>query len=180
MGEDEGRPNRQKAQKPMSAEQPEQAWDSIIVGAGSAGCVLARRLSEGGSIRSRAGVEHPDPQYHFMPLAIRYDGKSPVAGHGFQGYGGPMRSASRGTVRLQSARANDAPVIDPNYMSHQADWQAMRAAIRLTREIFAQRALAPYADGEIAPGSEAELDAFISRAAESAYHPACTCGMGSG
>jgi len=87
-------------------------------------------------------------------------------------------------VRLQSARAEDAPMIDPNDMSHKTDWQAMRAAIRRTREIFSPSTLAPYADGEITPGSEAEtdaeLDAFITQAAESAYHPACTSGMGSG
>jgi len=88
-------------------------------------------------------------------------------------------------VRLQSARAEDAPMIDPNDMSHKADWQARRAAIRRTREIFSPSTLAPYADGEITPGSEAEtddaeLDAFITQAAESAYHPACTSGMGSG
>ena len=141
-------------------------------------------FESGGFIRSRAGVRHPDLQYHFMPIAIRYDGKSPVSDHGFQGHVGPMRSASRGTVRLQSADPADAPIIDPRYMSHEADWQEMRASIRLTREIFAQSAMAPYADGEIAPGADAqsdrELDAFIAEAAESAYHPSCTCAMGSG
>lgn len=138
----------------------------------------------GGFIRSRAGVQHPDLQYHFLPLAIRYDGTSPIRGHGFQAHVGPMRSRSRGTVRLRSADPARHPIIDPRYMSHDDDWTEMRAAIRLTREIFAQQALAPYAAGELAPGADAdgdaELDAFIARSAESAYHPSCTCAMGSG
>lgn len=141
-------------------------------------------FESGGFIRSRAGVQHPDLQYHFMPIAIRYDGKSPVRGHGFQAHVGPMRSRSRGTVRLRSRDPRRHPVIDPQYMSHAEDWEEMRAAIRLTREIFAQEALRPYAGDEIAPGAECrsdrELDAFIAQAAESAYHPSCTCAMGSG
>jgi len=138
----------------------------------------------GGFIRSRAGVQHPDLQYHFLPMAIRYDGKSPIKDHGFQAHVGPMRSKSRGTVRLRSTDPRRHPVIDPQYMSHPEDWEEMRASIRWTREIFAQEALAPYSAGELAPGEDAQtdrdLDAFIAQAAESAYHPSCTCAMGSG
>jgi len=137
----------------------------------------------GGFIRSRAGVAHPDIQYHFLPLAVRYDGSSAVAGHGFQAHAGPLRPRSRGTVRLRSPDPADPPLVDPRYMSDVRDWEEMRAAIRLTREIFAQSAMAPFAAGEIAPGadlqSDAELDAFIRDNAESAYHPAGTCAMGS-
>ena len=106
----------------------------------------------GGFIRSRAGVHYPDLQYHFLPLAVTYDGKSLARGHGFQAHIGPMRSQSRGWVRLASADPAEAPRIRFNYMSHPDDWTAMRAAVRLTREIFAQPAFDRYRGREIQPG----------------------------
>ncbi|WP_372835268.1 choline dehydrogenase, partial [Puniceibacterium confluentis] len=133
-------------------------------------------------IRSAAGVPYPDIQYHFLPLAVRYDGKAAAEGHGFQAHVGPMRSKSRGTVTLRSADPAEAPVIRFNYMSHPEDWDEFRTCIRLTREIFGQQAFAPYAGREIQPGagvqSDAELDAFVREHAESAYHPCGTCRMG--
>lgn len=133
-------------------------------------------------IRSKAGVEYPDIQYHFLPIAVRYDGKVAAEGHGFQAHVGPMRSPSRGSVTLRSADAAEAPVIRFNYMSHDEDWEDFRTCIRLTREIFGQDAFAPFAGAEIQPGaavqSDAELDAFIAEHAESAYHPCGTCRMG--
>ncbi|MDZ7829441.1 MAG: choline dehydrogenase [Halofilum sp. (in: g-proteobacteria)] len=167
------------ALKPLNKVKIGMQWFLLHTGHGA-----TNHFEAGGFIRSRAGVRHPDLQYHFMPMAVRYDGKSPIADHGFQGHVGPMRSRSRGTVRLASDDPRRHPVIDPQYMSHPEDWEEMRASIRLTREIFEQEALAPYAGGELAPGtdvqSDAELDRFIAEAAESAYHPSCTCGMGSG
>jgi len=133
-------------------------------------------------IRSRAGVRYPDIQYHFLPVAIRYDGKAPAEGHGFQAHVGPMRSASRGWVRLTSADPKAPPSIQFNYMSTQQDWEDFRTCIRLTREVFSQEAFKPYAGREIAPGASVEndedLDAFIAEAVESAYHPCGTCRMG--
>jgi choline dehydrogenase len=133
-------------------------------------------------IRSAAGVDYPDIQYHFIPIAIRYDGKAASEGHGFQAHVGPMRSPSRGAVTLASNDPNAAPEIRFNYMSHDKDWQDFRQAIRLTREIFAQDAFAPYAGKEIQPGAAAQsddaLDAFIRDHAESAFHPCGTCKMG--
>ncbi len=134
-------------------------------------------------VRSRAGVEYPDIQYHFLPAAIRYDGRAAAKSHGFQAHVGPMRSPSRGSVTLRSADPRDRPVIRFNYMSHPEDWRDFRHAIRLTREIFAQAAFDPYRGREISPGSavqtNAELDAFIREHVESAYHPCGTCRMGS-
>src|SRR5690606_37557871 len=102
--------------------------------------------------------------------------------HGFQAHVGPMRSKSRGAVTLRSADAKDPPVIRFNYMSHEDDWADFRHCIRLTREIFAQRAFDPYRGEEISPGtqvrSDDELDDFIRAHAESAYHPCGTCRMG--
>ncbi|MBZ0130620.1 MAG: choline dehydrogenase [Rhodobacteraceae bacterium] len=133
-------------------------------------------------IRSRAGVEYPDIQYHFLPIAVRYDGKVASEGHGFQAHVGPMRSPSRGAVTLASGDPSDAPKIVFNYMSQDQDWEDFRACLRLTREIFAQPAFAPFVKHEIQPGanlqSDDELDGFIREHAESAYHPCGTCRMG--
>ena len=135
-----------------------------------------------GFIRSRAGIPYPDIQFHFLPLAVSYDGKSMAEGHGFQAHVGPMRSKSRGNVRLASADASDKPIIRFNYMSHADDWTEMRACVRLTREIFGQDALAPYAGRELQPGADVvtdeQIDAFVRDKVESAYHPSCTCKIG--
>ncbi|MBS0373130.1 MAG: choline dehydrogenase [Proteobacteria bacterium] len=135
-----------------------------------------------GFIRSRAGVRYPDIQFHFLPMAVSYDGSSLAREHGFQAHVGPMRSKSRGWVRLASPRAADKPRIRFNYMSHPDDWTEFRAAIRLTREIFAQPAFDPFRGREIAPGaaaqSDAAIDEFIRQKVESAYHPSCSCKMG--
>ncbi|MEX0307242.1 MAG: choline dehydrogenase [Ruegeria sp.] len=133
-------------------------------------------------VRSQPGVEYPDIQYHFLPMAVRYDGQAAAEGHGFQAHVGPMRSPSRGAVTLRSAKAQDAPVIRFNYMSHDKDWEDFRTCIRLTREIFGQEAFQPFAGKEIQPGaavqSDEDLNAFIAEHAESAYHPCGTCRMG--
>ncbi|SDW65611.1 choline dehydrogenase [Ruegeria halocynthiae] len=133
-------------------------------------------------VRSGPGVEYPDIQYHFLPIAVRYDGQAAAEGHGFQAHVGPMRSPSRGAVTLRSSKVEDAPVIRFNYMSQDKDWKDFRTCIRLTREIFGQEAFKPFAGKEIQPGAEVqsdeELDAFIAEHAESAYHPCGTCRMG--
>lgn len=133
-------------------------------------------------IRSREGVDYPDIQYHFLPIAVRYDGKAVAEGHGFQVHVGPMRSRSRGWVKLRSARPQDAPRISFNYMSEPEDWDDFRRCIRLTREIMAQPAFGPYLGHEIQPGAgledDAALDGFIRAHVESAYHPCGTAKMG--
>ena len=133
-------------------------------------------------IRTKAGVEYPDIQYHFLPIAVRYDGKVAAGGHGFQVHTGPMRSASRGAVTLRSGDPKDAPKILFNYMSQPSDWEDFRQVIRLTREIFGQEAMRPHVKSEIQPGADivtdAQIDGFIREHAESAYHPCGTCRMG--
>ncbi|MEO9572701.1 MAG: choline dehydrogenase [Tateyamaria sp.] len=135
-----------------------------------------------GFIRSRAGISYPDIQFHFLPIAVRYDGKTAAEGHGFQAHTGPMRSVSRGRVSLRSANVADDPVIRFNYMSEAQDWEEFRSCVRLAREIFAQDAMAPFVKHEIQPGdaaqSDDELDSVIREHAESAYHPCGTCRMG--
>ncbi|WP_417259994.1 choline dehydrogenase [Celeribacter sp.] len=133
-------------------------------------------------IRSKAGVEYPDMQYHFLPIAVRYDGKAAAEGHGYQAHVGPMRSKSRGAVTLASRDPDEAPNITFNYMSHPEDWSDFRTCIRLTREIFGQDAFAPFRGHEIQPGEQVQtdeaLDEFIREHVESAYHPCGTCRMG--
>ena len=152
-------------------------WLLVRTGLGA-----TNHFESGGFIRSEAGVQHPDLQYHFLPMAVRYDGKAAATGHGFQAHVGPMRPTSRGHVRIRSARPTDAPEIRFNYMGTEQDRKEMRAAIRLTREVFAQQAFDPYRGAELSPGpavrTDAEIDAHIRANAETAYHPSCTCRMG--
>ena len=135
-----------------------------------------------GFLRSRAGVEYPDLQIHFLPIAVRYDGQTAAEGHGFQAHVGPMRSPSRGAVTLKSADPKEDPSIFFNYMSHEEDWIDFRQGIRLVREIFAQDAFKPFYKHEIQPGDAAQddemIDEFVREHAESAYHPCGTCKMG--
>ena len=142
----------------------------------------SNQFETAGFIRSAAGVDYPDIQYHFLPIAVSYNGKAAAEGHGFQAHVGTNRSPSRGQVTLRSNNAMEPPRIRFNYMSEAQDWQDFRTAIRLTREVFAQPAFDKYADGEIQPGasvqSDDELDSFIREHAESAYHPCGTCRMG--
>ena len=146
------------------------------------GLGATNHFETGGHIRSRAGLVYPDIQFHFLPLAISYDGKSLASGHGFQVHVGTKRSKSRGWVRLRDADARSLPRVQFNYMTHAEDWEEMRACIRLSREIFAQAPMAQYVGDELAPGAQAQsddaLDDFIRRKVESAYHPCGTCRMG--
>jgi len=146
------------------------------------GLGATNHFETGGFIRSRAGVRYPDLQYHFLPLAVAYDGSSGASEHGFQAHVGPMRTRSRGWVRLRSADPAQAPRIFFNYLGEADDLTEMRACVRLTREIFAQPAFDRYRGREIQPGegvqSDAEIDAFVRKHVESAYHPCGTCRMG--
>jgi choline dehydrogenase len=147
------------------------------------GLGASNHFEAGGFVRSRPGVRYPDIQYHFLPMAVAYDGSTLAREHGFQAHVGPMRSKSRGWVRLKSPDPAAPPLIKFNYMNHPDDWLEMRACVRLTREIFAQRAFDPYRGREIQPGSDCvsdeAIDAFVREKADSAYHPSCSCKMGS-
>ena len=142
----------------------------------------SNQFETGGFIRSAAGVDYPDLQFHFLPIAVRYDGQAAAEGHGFQAHVGPMRSPSRGSVTLRSADPAVPPAIRFNYMSRYEDWHDFRRGIRLLREIFAQPAFAEFRGPEIQPGEAAQSDAAIDEAirdhAESAYHPCGTLRIG--
>jgi choline dehydrogenase len=161
-------------------------WGKALIGAQwlltGKGLGASNQFEACGFIRSAAGVPYPDIQYHFLPIAVRYDGKAAAGGHGFQVHTGPMRSKSRGAVTLRSADPAAPPKILFNYMSQPSDWSDFRTAIRLTREIFDQPAMKAHVKMEIQPGmnlqSDADLDAFLKEHVESAYHPCGTARMG--
>ena len=135
-----------------------------------------------GFIRSKAGVEWPDLQYHFLPAAMRYDGKEAFAGHGFQVHIGHNKPKSRGSIKVVSNQPDVAPQITFNYLQHQDDIEGFRDCVKLTREIINQPALDDYRGEEIQPGTHIqnneEIDTFVRESVESAYHPSCSCKMG--
>ncbi|MFU0506882.1 choline dehydrogenase [Pseudaminobacter sp. NGMCC 1.201702] len=143
----------------------------------------SNHFETGGFIRTAAGVSHPDLQYHFMPLAIGYEDKKSRIEPSYQVDADALRPESRGSVHIRDADPRSAPIIDANYLSTEGDRRLLREAVRLTREIFGQAAFARFRGREIAPGpnvsSSAEIDAYVRATAESAYHPSCTCRMGS-
>lgn len=174
------------AKQPVSLAPYWSLWGKALVGAQwmltRTGLGASNQFEACGFIRSRAGIAYPDIQFHFLPIAVRYDGSTIAQGHGFQAHVGPMRSPSRGRVALNGPDPKSPPSILFNYMSHEQDWVDFRHAIRLTREIMAQAPMEPYAGDELLPGTDiqddAALDDAIREHAESAYHPCGTCRMG--
>ena len=172
--------------QPVSLYSALKPWNQLRIGLQwllfHTGLGATSHFEAGGFIRSSAGVEHPDLQYHFLPIAMNYDGSQSQPCHGFQGHVGPMRPTSRGHVRLRGNDPRQPPAILFNYMQSEGDRQEMRDAVRLTREIFAQPAFDPFRGEELMPGpdveSDASIDAFVRAHGESAYHPSCTCKMG--
>jgi len=146
------------------------------------GLGVTNHFESGGFIRSDASVTWPDIQFHFLPAAMRYDGKQPLKGHGFMVLTGPNRPKSRGHVRARSADPNEHPEILFNYLDREEDREGFRRCVRLTREIIAQPAMDPFRGEEIARGrdvqSDDEIDAFVRQTMESTYHPCGTCRMG--
>ncbi|HYB09183.1 MAG TPA: choline dehydrogenase, partial [Alphaproteobacteria bacterium] len=139
-------------------------------------------LEAGAFIRRNSAIGHPDLQYHFLPSIVVDHGRKPADRHAFQAHVGPMRPTSVGSITLRSADPSTHPSIQPNYLMTEQDRLELRDAVKLTREIFAQRGFDPYRGAELQPGpgvrTDKEIDAFVRQKAESAYHPSCTCRMG--
>jgi choline dehydrogenase len=135
----------------------------------------------GGFIRSNDEVAYPNLMFHFLPLAIRYDGTAPQ-GHGYQVHVGPMYSDARGSVKIVSRDPRKHPALRFNYLSTDQDRREWVEAIRCSRRILAQPAFAPYDAGELSPGPQVQSDDqvldWVARDAETALHPSCTCRMG--
>ncbi|MFZ0161314.1 MAG: choline dehydrogenase [Kineosporiaceae bacterium] len=159
-----------------------------IVGAqwlfGRTGPGATNHFEGGGFVRSNDDVAYPNLMFHFLPIAIRYDGSSPPGGHGYQVHVGPMYSDARGTVRIRSADASVKPELRFNYLSTDQDRREWVETVRVTRQIMRQPAFAPFNGGEISPGPAVETDAqildWVGHDAETALHPSCTAKMGIG
>jgi choline dehydrogenase len=144
----------------------------------------SNQFEAGGFVRSNDDVAYPNVMFHFLPLAVRYDGSSPPDGHGYQVHVGPMYSDARGSVRITSADVRVKPALRFNYLSTETDRREWVEAIDVARDIFAQPAWARYDGGELAPGPDvrtpADVLAWVAADGETALHPSCTCRMGVG
>jgi choline dehydrogenase len=147
-----------------------------------AGPGATNHFEAGGFLRSNAGVAYPNLMFHFLPLAVRYDGSSPAAEHGYQFHVGPMYADVRGSVKIRSADPRRHPALRFNYLSTSSDRREWVEAIRCARDILAQPAFAELDGGELSPGPGVETDeeilSWVARDAETALHPSCTCAMG--
>ncbi|MEO2169697.1 MAG: choline dehydrogenase [bacterium] len=146
------------------------------------GPAATNHFEAGGFVRSNAQAEYPNVQFHFLPLAIRYDGSAPESGHGYQVHVGPVLSDARGWVKIRSADVREKPAMLFNYLSTEQDRREWVESIRCAREILSQPALVPFDGGEVSPGAAVETDAeileWVRRDGETALHPSCTCKMG--
>jgi choline dehydrogenase len=151
---------------------------------GRSGPGATNHFEGGGFVRSNDEVGYPNLMFHFLPIAIRYDGSSPAGGHGYQVHIGPMYSDSRGTVKITSRDPQLHPELRFNYLSTPADRREWIEAITIARDILGQPAFAPYNAGELSPGpgvsTEEQVLDWVRRDAETALHPSCTCKMGTG
>jgi len=164
-----------------------QKWRRPFIGAQwlflRSGPGATNHFEGGGFVRSNDDVEYPNLMFHFLPLAIRYDGSAGAPGHGYQVHVGPMYSDARGSVTLRSTDPHDHPALQFNYLSTAQDRREWVEAIRVARRILAQPAMEPFDGGETSPGSGVETDTqildWVRRDAETALHPSCTARMGS-
>ncbi len=142
----------------------------------------SNHFEAGGFIRSNDTVKYPNLMFHFLPIAVRYDGTAPAGGHGYQVHIGPMYSNSRGSLKVVSGDVHDKPAFTFNYLSTAEDKQEWIEAISAARKILNQPAFAPFSGGEISPGptvtTDAEVLDWVRKDGETAYHPSCTCRMG--
>jgi choline dehydrogenase len=175
-----------KCKQPITLNGKLDLWNKFLIGSRwfftKKGLGASNHFESCGFIRSKPGVEWPDLQYHFLPAAMRYDGRTAFDGHGFQVHIGHNKPLSRGSVKITSADPKVSPSIRFNYLAEEADREGFRDCVKLTREIIHQPAFDDYRDGEIQPGegiqTDEQIDEFIRANVESAYHPSCSCKMG--
>ena len=172
--------------QPVSLNPNLQFWRRPFIGAQwlflRSGPGASNHFEAGGFIRSNEDVAYPNLMYHFLPIAVRYDGTSIAEGHGYQVHIGPMYSDARGKLWITSADPMAPPSFVFNYLSTDQDKREWVEAIHKTREILDQPAFAPYSAGEISPGPEVASDEeildWVRKDGETAYHPSCTAKMG--
>ena len=173
--------------EPVSMQPHLAKWRMPIIGLqwlARRGPAATNHFEAGAFLRSNDDVEYPNLMFHFLPIAIRYDGSAPEGGHGYQVHIGPMYSDVRGTVKIRSTDPREHPAVQFNYLSTPDDRREWVEAVRTARLILEQPAFAPYDGGEVSPGPEVETDEqildWIARDAETALHPSCTARMGTG
>jgi choline dehydrogenase len=151
---------------------------------GRTGPGATNHFEGGGFVRGNDEVAYPNLMFHFLPLAIRYDGTEPAGGHGYQVHIGPMYADTRGTVKITTADPTVHPAIQFNYLSTHNDRKEWVEAVRVARSILNQPAFDEYNDGELSPGPDVSTDEqileWVAKDAETALHPSCTCRMGVG
>jgi len=172
--------------QPVSIAPGMKKWRAPFIGAQwlflRSGLGATNHFEAGGFARSNDQVDYPNLMFHFLPIAVRYDGTMPAGGHGYQVHIGPMYSDVRGTLKIVSTDPAVHPALRFNYLSTENDRREWVECVRLAREILRQQALSPYNGGEISPGPEVETDeeilAWVAKDAETALHPSCTARMG--
>lgn len=179
---------QQECKKPVTLYKAQWKFPHVMIKIGlqwfinQTGDGATAHLEAGGFIRSEPGVEHPNIQYHFLPSTVNDHGREAGDRHAYQAHVGPMRPTSRGFLKLKSPDPKEHPRIVANYLSTEQDIREMRDSIKLTREIFQQKAFDSYRGPELAPGvhvqSDKDIDNYNRNMADSAYHPSCTCKMG--
>jgi choline dehydrogenase len=173
------------SQKPVSLQPYLAGWRRPLIGLQwlfRRGPGVSNHFEAGGFVRSNDTVDRPNVMFHFLPLAIRYDGSVPAGGHGYQVHVGPMLSDAVGAVQIKSTDPTVKPALKFNYLSTEKDRREWVEAVRCARRILNQPAFAPYNGGELSPGAEVETDSqildWVARDAETALHPSCTARMG--
>ena len=146
------------------------------------GPAATNHFEAGGFVRGNEDVDYPNVMFHFLPVAIRYDGSAPATGHGYQLHVGPMFSNARGSVKVRSSNPSDHPSLRFNYLSTDEDRREWVEAVKCAREILNQPAFADLSGGELSPGPEVQSDqevlSWVARDGESALHPSGSCKMG--
>lgn len=176
---------QQSCTQPVSLNPTMKFWKRPFIGFAwlfRKGPGASNHFEAGGFIRSNAEVKYPNLMFHFLPIAVRYDGTAPAGGHGYQVHIGPMYSNSRGSVKAVSADVRDKPALTFNYLSTIEDKREWVEAISAARKILSQPAFDPFNGGEISPGPQVATDEqvldWVRKDGETAYHPSCTCKMG--
>ena len=176
---------QQSCTQPVSLNPTMKFWKRPFIGFAwlfRKGPGASNHFEAGGFIRSNAEVKYPNLMFHFLPIAVRYDGTAPAGGHGYQVHIGPMYSNSRGSVKAVSADVRDKPALTFNYLSTFEDKREWVEAISAARKILSQPAFDPFNGGEISPGPQIATDEqvldWVRKDGETAYHPSCTCKMG--
>jgi choline dehydrogenase len=172
--------------QPVSLQPQLQMWRRPFIGAQwlffRKGPGASNHFEGGGFARSNDEVAYPNLMFHFLPIAVRYDGSSPAGGHGYQVHIGPMYSNSRGSVQITSTDPKAKPALRFNYISTPEDRREWVEAVRITRRILNQPAMQPFNGGEVSPGPDVETDEqildWVRTDGETALHPSCTCRMG--